>query len=80
MSIFANGTTIPAGGYLVVAKDNVTLKAKYPAISASIIGNFSGSLANSSDVIALNDQRELLIRSIMTLGDGTKPLMVVVRV
>src|SRR5205085_12415316 len=48
-----NGTILPAGGYLVVANDAATLQAKYPPIA--IVGDFSGSLSNSSDNIELND-------------------------
>ena len=39
-----NGTTIPAGGYLVVAKDAAALQAEHPTIA--IVGNFSGTLSN----------------------------------
>ncbi|MEX2188868.1 MAG: lamin tail domain-containing protein [Pirellulales bacterium] len=48
---FAPGTTIPAGQYLVVAKDRVSLAAKYPGIV--IVGDFSGSLSNHDDVVRL---------------------------
>ena len=49
------GTTIPAGGYLVVAKDAATLSAKWPEHSTRIIGNFSGTLSNATDHIVLED-------------------------
>ncbi len=49
------GTTIPAGGFLVVAKDAATLAAKWPEHSTRIIGNFSGTLSNTTDRIVLND-------------------------
>jgi hypothetical protein len=49
--VFPAGTVIPAGGYLVVAADQAALQAKYPSIS--IVGDFSRSLANSSDRIVL---------------------------
>ncbi|MEZ5303917.1 MAG: hypothetical protein R3F11_25245, partial [Verrucomicrobiales bacterium] len=42
---------IPAGGYLVVAKDAAALAAKYPG--AAIVGNFDGSLNNDNDQIEL---------------------------
>jgi hypothetical protein len=48
-----SGTVLPAGGYLVVAKDAAALAGKYPSIT--IVGNFSGSLANSTDNVVLND-------------------------
>jgi Lamin Tail Domain/CotH kinase protein len=52
---FPAGTTIPAGGYLVVAKNASALAAKWPEQSARIIGDFSGSLSNSGERIALKD-------------------------
>jgi hypothetical protein len=48
-------TTIPAGGFLVVAKDAATLAAKWPEHSTRIIGNFSGTLSSTTDRIVLND-------------------------
>jgi len=50
---FAVGTTIPAGGYLVVARDATALHTKYPSIT--IVGNFSGVLANDSEHVKLLD-------------------------
>lgn len=48
---FPANTIIPAGGFLVVAKDAALLHAKYPAIA--IVGNFDKSLSNSNDRILL---------------------------
>ncbi|MDB4506600.1 lamin tail domain-containing protein [Akkermansiaceae bacterium] len=50
---FPFGTTLPAGGYLVVAKDVAALSAKYSGIT--IIGNYSGRLGNGGDLIVLED-------------------------
>jgi hypothetical protein len=50
---FPAGTTIPAGGYLVVAKDAAVLAAKYPSLA--IVGDYSGTLGNAEDVIRLVD-------------------------
>ena len=48
------GTTIPAGGYLVIAKDVTRLLANHPGLSAAgVVGNFSGKLANGGERIAL---------------------------
>ncbi len=49
------GTTIPAGGYLVVANDAAALAAKWPEHSTRIIGNFSGTLSNTTDRVVLED-------------------------
>ncbi len=50
---FTAGTKIPAGGYLVVANDVATLRAKYPG--AAIVGSFSGTLNNRDDRVRLLD-------------------------
>jgi hypothetical protein len=50
---FPNGTMIPAGGYLVIAKRAGVLSAKYPGIA--ILGDWSGSLSNSGDVVRVED-------------------------
>lgn len=49
---FSAGKTISPGGYLVVAKDVVTLRTTYPAID--IVGSYSGKLGND-DTVILND-------------------------
>src|SRR5687767_3610909 len=49
---FPANTTIPAGGYLVVAANTNTFRAKYPGI-ANVVGNWTGLLNNSSEAIEL---------------------------
>ena len=41
---FTNGPVIPAGGYVVVARDAAALRVKWPEVAANIIGDFSGRL------------------------------------
>ena len=48
--------SIPAGGYLVVARDPVALAAKHPAIT--IDGPWSGSLSNKGDTVILEDPND----------------------
>ncbi|MES2707960.1 MAG: lamin tail domain-containing protein [Verrucomicrobiota bacterium] len=50
---FPAGTVIPAGAYLVLAREPAVLAAKYPGIA--ITGPFKGSLSNSGEVIRLVD-------------------------
>ncbi|MCA9171247.1 MAG: lamin tail domain-containing protein, partial [Planctomycetales bacterium] len=50
---FPAGTTIPAEGYLVIAKDAASLRAKWPGIT--VLGDFDGTLSNRSDRIELRD-------------------------
>ena len=48
------GTTIAAGGRLVIAKDRARLLAAFPALSAAnVLGPFSGSLSDRAGRIAL---------------------------
>ncbi len=51
---FPDGTTIPVGGYLVVAGDKAFLQANYPG--ATVVGNWSGSLGNNGDLIRITDE------------------------
>lgn len=50
-----NGTTLAAGGYLVIARDAARLRTNYAGLTtANCLGNFSGALANGGDRIELN--------------------------
>ncbi len=51
---FPSNTIIAAGGYLVVAKNRTNLLAHYGSLNATnTVGDFSGSLANSGERLAL---------------------------
>ncbi|MCI0540109.1 MAG: lamin tail domain-containing protein, partial [Verrucomicrobiales bacterium] len=51
---FPVGTTIPGGGFLVVAKDREHLLAQYPALSpVQVVGGFNGMLSNNGERVAL---------------------------
>jgi len=52
---FPGGTTIPPGGYLVVARDPEALRGSYPSIAERIVGPYTGSLGDRSDQIVLVD-------------------------
>jgi hypothetical protein len=48
------GTTIPPGGYLVIAKSAARLLMNYPGLSgANTVGDFDGTLANGGEHLAL---------------------------
>src|SRR5882672_11139356 len=47
-------STIPAGGYLVVAANLTSFRAQYPAVS-NVVGNWVGILSNNGDQIQLDD-------------------------
>lgn len=52
---FPSGTIIPAGGYLVIAKDAAALAVKHPSIS--ILGDYDQGLGNGGDLIVLEDSQ-----------------------
>ena len=72
------GTTIGAGGYLVVAKDAVQFQATYGFAPAAVYG---GNLSNSGETVALRDAAAATIDSVSFLdvdpwpvkADGTGP-------
>lgn len=48
------GTMVPAGGYLVVARNASRLLARYPNLNAGItVGDFGGSLGNGGERVVL---------------------------
>jgi len=51
--VFPAGVTLAPGAYLVVANDAAQLQSQFPA--ATIIGNFSGRLSNSGEMLRLVD-------------------------
>lgn len=58
---FPAGTSLTAGGYLVVAKDKVRLLAAHTNLNpAAVLGDFSGQLANSGDVVRLDKPDDLV--------------------
>lgn len=76
--IFPTNVVIPAGGYLVVARNATNLIAKYPQLNATnTVGNFSGSLSDRGERIALErpedpsiPDRAFVIVNEVTYGDG----------
>ncbi len=70
---FPAGTTIAAGGYLVVAKDAAALAAKYPGITGQIVGNFDNRLGNSGDLIRLEDAVENPVDEVRYFDGGRWP-------
>ncbi len=58
---FPTNTILPAGGYLVVAKDRTNLLATHPTLPAGVaLGEYSGKLANGGDVVRLDKPDDLV--------------------
>ena len=58
---FADETILPAGGYLVVAKDKARLLKNYPQLNTSnTVGDFSGKLNNSTDRLILTKPDDVI--------------------
>ena len=70
---FPNGTTIAAGGYLVVANDSLAMRTKYPDKAASILGDFRNSLNNGRDTVRLRDVTGNLADEVTYFEDGRWP-------
>ncbi|RYD34184.1 MAG: hypothetical protein EOP86_11585, partial [Verrucomicrobiaceae bacterium] len=51
--VFPTGSSLPPGGYLVVARNAASMAAKHPGLS--IAGEFSGSLSRSGELLRLED-------------------------
>jgi len=72
------GTTIPANGYLVVAKDATQFQTRYGFAPAAVYG---GNLSNSGETVALKDATATTIDTVSFLdvdpwpvkADGTGP-------
>ncbi len=52
---FSNPTTLPAGGYLVVAADRAAFAILYPTVTNLAAGAYSGQLNNGGEHVALAD-------------------------
>ncbi len=51
---FPDTTTIPAGGYLVVAKNRARLLSNHPTLTPALaLGDYSGTLSNTGERLAL---------------------------
>ncbi len=56
------GTSIPGGGYLVVAANRTNLLSRYPGVlnSANTVGDYGGALDNSGETLVLSMPEELV--------------------
>ncbi|HAB17066.1 MAG TPA: hypothetical protein DCE44_11520, partial [Verrucomicrobiales bacterium] len=68
---FAAGVTVPAGGYLVVAKDPGALQEKFPGLVA--LGPFTNRLSGSGELLMLRDAEDNPADTVHYFDDGRWP-------
>lgn len=68
---FATGTTLEAGGYLVIARDAATLSAELPEVT--VLGDWEGSLSRSGERLALEDEFGNVVDELRYYDDGSWP-------
>jgi hypothetical protein len=68
---FPDGQILPAGAYLVVAKDAAYLRSLYPSIT--ILGDFGNNLSHSSDTVVLYDAAGNPANQVRYFNDGRWP-------
>lgn len=80
---FPAGSTIPANGYLVVARNVDRLLANYPQLNATnAVGNFTGKLGSNGDHVALarpvinrSSTNYIAVAEVSYLGGGRWPAL-----
>lgn len=71
--IFAAGTILEPGGYILVVKDQTAFSAAYPDVLSLVAGEFDGSLSNGGERIRVNDVSGSTIVSFTYGDDGLWP-------
>ena len=66
---FPAGTSIAAGGFVVVAADAATFSAKHPGV-ANFVGGWSGRLSNSADTVRLRNSADVVVAEVSYADDG----------
>ncbi len=61
---FPEGTVLDPGGFLVLAHDSSAFFERYPEVEG-VFGDYSGNLANTGDLLVLNDSDGNIVFSIM---------------
>lgn len=68
---FPPNISVPAGGYIVIAKDAAMLNAARPGLNA--LGNYSGQLSRSTDLIQLKDGNGNVVNEVRYYSGGRWP-------
>ena len=67
---FPAATTIPAGGYLVVAANVAAFQAAHPGFAGLLVGGWVGTLSNSSEHLQLEDTLGVVIDDLHYSNEG----------
>ncbi|MDA7882196.1 lamin tail domain-containing protein, partial [Akkermansiaceae bacterium] len=71
---FPENSALPSGEHLVIAKDRAELLFLHPGLDPNlVIGNFSGSLSNSSDRIELRNLNQVTVDEVTYFDGGRWP-------
>ncbi|MCB9544517.1 MAG: lamin tail domain-containing protein [Myxococcales bacterium] len=68
---FPAGAVLPAGGYLVVARDAAAFAEAHPGVA--VVGDLSGGLGNSGERLALHDACGELVDEVRYVDGGRWP-------
>ena len=67
---FPNGTTLGAGGYLVVAANVAAFNAAHAGFTGQLAGGWTGKLGNSGDTVRLDDPSGVTIDEVIYASEG----------
>lgn len=68
---FADPTLLPSEGFLVLKRDNAAFYARYPSVTNTAPGEYSGKLSNGGEKITLKDRTGTTLFSVdYSDGDG----------
>jgi hypothetical protein len=65
-----NGTNIPAGGYLVIAADVAKFNAAYPGFAGTVLGPWTGRLANGGEQVQIVDPTGVTVDDVTYADEG----------
>ena len=68
---FPTNAQLAPGAYLVVAKNAAAMQAAHPGVT--VLGNFSGSLRKSTDLIELKDASQRVVAEVRYYSSGRWP-------
>ncbi len=65
-----NGTSIAAGGYVVIAADVAKFHAAYPGFAGTVLGPWTGTLANGGEQVQMVDATGVTVDDVTYADEG----------